>query len=331
MPEEDAYRLLNGRYVPFANDVMSGQYAAQVAFSEVEAALPNHLSVIHVEQPWMWSVAKKIKALPAYEQAILIYGSQNIETTLKQDILSNFGVIDDELVAVVHELEVLATQEADLCLAVTDIDLEVLKQYGAKNVILAPNGIEPWKADETLLNAWQKRLPSAPWILYVASDHPPNLMGFITYMGDALGFIPPNAKLVVAGAVSKGLESYLRSVTWSEFNVSRMQVLGVLSEEDLTAVKTLAHGFLLPVQQSSGSNLKTAEALYSGAYVVGTEVAFRGYERYRKLPGIFVAETPQEFRQMVGQVLQQSKMAELPSEVLKSRRSLTWNCCLKVF
>jgi glycosyltransferase involved in cell wall biosynthesis len=276
----------------------------------------------------MWPVAKKIKSLPPYRQAILIYGSQNIEAMLKKNILNHFGVVDTELVAAVHELEMCAAQEANVCLAVTDVDLEVLRGYGAQQLVLAPNGIEPWGVKETQLNDWRERLPSGPWILYVASDHPPNVTGFITYMGEALGCIPPNAQLVIAGAVSSSLEAYLRAATWGEFNVSRMQVLGVLSEEDLAAVKTLAHAFLLPIEQRSGSNLKTAEALYSGAYVVGTDIAFRGYERYLHLPRVYIAKTPQDFRYMIGQVLRKPKITLQLSELDDDREFLTWRHCL---
>ena len=105
-------------------------------------------------------------------------------------------------------------------------------------------------------------------------------------VGPSLGCFPPDSRLVVAGSVCSHLYQHLAATRWQSLNLSRLELLNTLPDEDLAAVKTLAHGFLLPILHGGGSNIKTAEALYSGAYVLGSEAAFRGFEDLLDLPEV---------------------------------------------
>jgi len=331
-PQLSPYRLFRGRNVPFVNDLLSGEYAIAEdgGFPSIQRVLPRRIDAIHVEQPWLWPLACRIKKMRAYENAILIYGSQNIEAPLKRTILSSYGVSGaDDAIHAVDALERQAAREADLTLAVTKADLDVLAAYGAKKLLLAPNGIAPWSASAAALERWRAQLTTAPWILYVASAHPPNFTGFTACVGDSLASIPPDSRLVVAGSVGEHLYRTLAATRWHSLNLSRLQLLWVLQDEDLAAVKSLAHAYLLPIQHGGGSNIKTAEALYSGAYVVGTEAAFRGFEDHLGLPEVSVAKSPAEMQATIRAVLSrpaQSTFSNTNSR--KQRDSLLWNCCL---
>ena len=102
-----------------------------------------------------------------------------------------------------------------------------------------------------------------------------------------------------------------------------------MSDEDLAAVKTLAHTFLLPIPHGGGSNIKTAEALYSGAYVIGTAAAFRGFEDFLDLPEVVVARSPAEFQTSIQTVLARpKKLASMHAEALAKREALLWDRCL---
>lgn len=330
-PIESPYRLIDGQSVPATDDLLSGRYAAAQdgGWGLILSKLPPTIDAIHVEQPWMWPVAQKIAALPSYRQARLIYGSQNIEHPLKKDIFDSLGVQDDwGLVPAIETLERQAVQEADLSLAVTQADHDVLTRMGARNTLLAPNGIEPWKAQDKALERWRARLPAAPWILYVASAHPPNYTGFIECIGDSLACIPPNSRLVVAGGVSEHIYHCYAATRWSTLNLSRLELLFVLSDEDLAAVKTLAHAFLLPIQHGGGSNIKTAEALYSGKYVIGSEAAFRGFQPFTELPEVTVARSPAQFQQAMRSVLQRPPLSAATVAAGDLRHTLRWDQCL---
>jgi glycosyltransferase involved in cell wall biosynthesis len=295
----------------------------------VRERLPPRIDAIHVEQPWLWPVARKIKELPAYRAAILIYGSANIEAELKREIFASYRVQGaDDVIEAIDALERTAAREADLVLAVTGADLATLERYGAKQLLLAPNGSDASDPDPDALARWRARLPKAPWILYVASAHPPNFTGFIASVGDSLGCIPPDSRLVVAGSVCEHLYRAILATRWHSLSCSRLELVGAVSDADLAALKALAHAFLLPIQHGGGSNIKTAEALYSGAYVICSEAALRGFEAFACLPEVVVARSPREFQAGMRDVLQR------PPRVLRRparddvREGLRWDVCL---
>ncbi|MCT8948347.1 hypothetical protein [Pseudomonas iridis] len=326
------YRKFKGLDIPLINDLLAGEFASadDGAFTKIKKKLPAHLDAIHVEQPWLWPLALKLKSLPQYSNACLIYGSQNIEAPLKKEILDSYGVtLADEVIQAIDDLERNAAKTADITVAVTQADLEIIQSWGVKKCILAPNGIAPWHASQKLMEQWKEKLPKSPWILYVASAHPPNFKGFNECLGGALACIPPDSRLVVAGSVCEHLARELSLSRWSSLNLSRLELLFILSDEDLAAVKTLAHAFLLPIPHGGGSNIKTAEAIYSGKYVVGTESAYRGFESFTALPEIKMAKNPTEFHSMIREVLSELPPLDKLRESADGREALTWTNSLR--
>lgn len=326
-PPGSSFRKYKGKMVPLINDLLSGEYASSEkgGFLSILKKLPPIIDAIHVEQPWLWPLVLKIKQMPQYKKTCLIYGSQNIESPLKKEILDSYQVKDaEEIISDIDHLERRAAIEADITIAVTQSDFDVLSSWGAKDALLAPNGIAPWTAKQENLESWKERLPKSPWILYVASAHPPNFMGFNECLGSSLACIPPDSKLVVVGSVCEHLEATLSSSRWGTLNLSRLQLLYMLSDDDLDAVKTLAHAFLLPIPHGGGSNIKTAEAIYSGKYVIGTEAAFRGFEQHLTLPEITVARTSTEFHAAIRERLCGPAQLNPAGPNRNSRESLTW-------
>lgn len=326
-PVDSHFRKYKGTYVPLINDLLSGEFAAseQGGFAEILKQLPPVIDVIHVEQPWLWPLVLKIQQMPQYRNACLIYGSQNIESPLKQEILDSYGIQGaDAVIADIEALERKATLEADIAVAVTQADHDILKAWGASMPLLAPNGIAPWTAKADVLQTWKACLPESPWILYVASAHPPNFKGFNECLGSSLACIPPDSKLVVVGSVCEHLETTLRDSRWGQLNLSRLQLLYMLPDDDLDAVKTLAHAFLLPIPHGGGSNIKTAEAIYSGKFVIGTESAFRGFEEHLSSPEISVARTPGEFHSAIRNRLTGPGIVGGKGPDRESREPLTW-------
>lgn len=332
-PVDSPYRLFEGRNIPFVTDLLSGDFAAAEdgGLPAVLAQMPPRVAIIHVEQPWLWPLVEKLRACPSCASAVVVYGSQNIEGPLKQSIFDDYGIEDaGQIIEAIGALERQAARQADLTLAVTGEDLQALKDWGARRTVLAPNGIEPWKADEAALARWRERLPRFPWLLYVASAHPPNFTKFTDMLGESLACLPPTSRLVVAGSVSEHIYRVMSATKWSHLNSSRVQRLFTLPDTDLAAVKSLAHGFVLPIPYGGGSNIKTAEALYSGAYVVGTRAAFRGYEDFLDLPEVRVADDPKSFQRSIREVIVQPRPPQ-PREGTQGyvrRDGLTWRACL---
>jgi glycosyltransferase involved in cell wall biosynthesis len=328
-PLEGDWRQFHGQWIPYIDDLLTGVYAESDngGFPLIMKKVPHQIDVIHVEQPWLWWLARKIQSARSQTEIVLIYGSQNIETILKRETFSSYGIYNEEVINTIEGLEKQAAQEADLTLTVTQSDADLLSLYGVKRMLVAPNGIEPWYAKDDVIERWRQVLPKSPWLFYVASAHPPNFTGFTKALGNSLAFIPPDSRLVIAGGVSQHIDRAMKETRWHHLNASRIQLLYILSENDLAAVKELAHVFLLPISQGGGSNIKTAEAIYSGSYVVGTRLAFRGYEHLVHLPEIAIADTPLEFRSAIQSALQRPPLSKVEKNA--DRQSLIWEKCLQ--
>jgi len=329
-PNLAPHNLFAGREILIATDYLSGVYAAENhgAWPQICSRFLNErIDVIYVEQPWLWPLARKLRALDNFSRSLLVYGSNNIEAPLRRDILKSYGQVDDEFIGAIDHLERQASCEADLAIAVTEDDGMALKEFGAKKIVIAPNGIAPWAASVQHLKQWKKKLPQVPWALYIASAHPPNFTGFVDCVGEALGGIPPDSKLVIAGGVCDPLRAILASSRWSDLNMARTQYLGQLSDDDLAAVKSLASVYCLPITYGGGSNIKTAEALYSGASVIGSVSAFRGFDSFVNLPQVNLVHSPAQFQERLRNLLM---MEPIPVDAAGRvmRVNLEWESCL---
>jgi glycosyltransferase involved in cell wall biosynthesis len=330
-PADSPFRRYLGVAMPALSDFLMGPFAvaSDAVFRQITDGLPGPVDVIQVEQPWMYALARWLQlASPLCRGALLVNSSHNIEAPMKRAILAPHAdpALIDLAVADMSAVERELAHEAELSLAVTVEDAEALRTYGAPCVLHAANGISPWHAAPERCAHWRTRLPQQPWAIFIASAHPPNYTGFLDAIGDSLACIPAGSKLVIAGGVGLHLERELGKSPWSELNLSRLQVLGVLDDADLAAVKSLAHAFLLPIGGGGGSNIKTAEALYSGRPVVCTRTALRGFERFAGLPEVTVAETPEQFQQGIRKVLEAPLAVSAAGAAM--RASLTWDACL---
>jgi glycosyltransferase involved in cell wall biosynthesis len=331
-PAVSIYRLHHGCSVSPVSDFFAGRFAAadDGGYLQIRDRIGERIDVMHMEQPWLLPLAERLQRESRHcMQAVTVYGSQNIEAPLKKHMLARAQVGHaDDLVEEVQSLEKRAASTCDLVLAVTYKDMSVLEKLGARKILLAPNGVKPWTATEERLEYWTARLPAAPWLLYVGSSYAPNFTGFIDCIGDSLACIPEGSQLVVAGAVSEPLYEALSQPHVREVNLPRLTVLSQLSDEDLAAVKTLAHAFLSPITVGGGSNLKMAEALYARKPVICTTTSLRGFEEFASMPEVIVADSRKEFHAAIAQTLtrRHDGASERRSTLLYEK--LTWANCL---
>jgi hypothetical protein len=168
--------------------------------------------VIHIEHPWLLSLAAAIKKKYA-PSAKLIYGSANNESELKEQILSCYFSTEHvkKCRRLVEKIEQYAVQEADVCLAVTQSDADYINSI--KNgvpILLVKNGATPslpqsiYKVDKDSLN---QLTASCPYALYVASAHPPNVEGFFDLLSGPAAFLSKNNRLVVVGSVASSIKN----------------------------------------------------------------------------------------------------------------------------
>ncbi|MEO7756832.1 MAG: FkbM family methyltransferase, partial [Dokdonella sp.] len=115
---------------------------------------------------------------------------------------------------------------------------------------------------------------------------------------------------------------------WPAINEPRLALLGEMERDDLVALLGGATVVLLPITTGGGSNLKTAEAIYSGRRVLATPHALRGYGDATRWPTIAIADTPAAFRRKLRALLDDDPLV-LPADYERMRSEITWERALQ--
>lgn len=299
-PVSSSLRLIDGHNIPFMNDYSSGEFAYSIKDRIKESLLNYSIDAIHCEQPWLFKIALFLKHNLLTNSIKLIFGSQNIESDLKGKILdaANVSSHDVELaVSKIRYLEEYAIQNADVILAVSEYDYNYfsnnLGSSGNKELLLIPNGIDRNRFNNSDLSVLDN-IPEK-YFVFVASGHPPNMTGFGEIFKNSLAFLPIDFPIVVIGSVCYLFESNTEYNNWKGINEHRLLKLGMLSTEQMNAVILNSNGVVIPITEGGGSNLKTAEALFSNCPVVATQKAFIGYEEFISSDGVSVVSSSDEF------------------------------------
>ncbi len=317
-----------------AGDVLA---ADEQAFSSLAARLGSmQPDVIQLEQPWLYPAVRRwLQERAPAVQPRLVYSSQNIEWRLKRDEMppelpDRSGYLAQ--VARVEALEHEVVRAADMVVACTDGELAELRAMAgddrrARAWVTAPNAIEPYAPDPARTAAMRARLGLARYPLFIGSAHPPNVDGFWEMLAPSLAFLPPGDRNVVAGGVGHLLRQHRRYSEWSGINEPRLLVLGEVERADLDALLGGAAVVILPITTGGGSNLKTAEAIYSGRPVLATPHALRGYGDAARWPTIRVAGDADAFRRALRALLDATP-EPLPAGYDAIRSQVTWDVAL---
>ena len=332
-PANPEYRMIDGCWDMDISDLLSGKWAASAGYSDASKRVNQKVSVVHAEQVYLFPLAAKLRdSHPCCSDAVLVNGTENIEWAMKLEILSKKALPStfiEHIISEIRNLEIAAAKGCDISLAVTDTDAEWLRSAGADVVLLASNGVQQYKPNKSKIDHWGNKLPILPWCFYAASAHPPNCSGFLETMGAYYGYVPPDRKIIVAGGVCTLLSKAYASRLGAGLRRSRMDMLGEIDVEDLNAIKSLATLYILPITEGGGSNLKTAEALYSGKRVIATRKAMRGYEMYSDLQSVCIVDSSEYFQHALSSELHRpSPCPELSDAHTEMLSRLTWEHCL---
>lgn len=324
-PGSDAFRSL------IDNSFLMEDWALGRLFSEndqcyeaLASRIRGEAHVIHVEQPWLFAFAERYLKQTG-SKAALIYGSQNIEHRLKRSILGNYFEPNhvERCAELIEEAERHALARADLCCCVSQEDIDQSRLMQARDFILAPNGVESWDASPADIEAANRLSAHAPFALFCASAHPPNIKGFEDLFAGGFGALAPNERLVLAGSAT---ESIMKSATvTSSLSLRRKLVpAGILPRGTLEGLLTTARAIVLPITQGGGTNLKTAEAIWADKPIVATRVAMRGFEAFLDSTGVLIADDARGFKKGLRHAMSGER---LPNH-RERRDSVLWDHCL---
>ena len=269
----------------------------------------------------------------------LIFNSHNIEYSMKEEMLEGLGWSSEDIDTVVSNIrtcEESLAKKASITVAVSTGDAKQLMAVGAKNAIVAPNGINRIKEREGEISYWRDTLALdniQKIALFVGSAHPPNWFGFKDMVGLGLGFLSQDERIVFAGSISEYVENEVSKIKLNPGATTfwkRAYPAGRLSQEKLEGLICFADTILLPITEGGGSNLKTAEAIISGKKIVATDYAFRGFEKLKELPNIYIANSQDEFVGTIQKVLS-AKNIQRNEQEMKLAETVLWHNCLRDF
>jgi len=313
-------------------DCLAGDASSFAAFSALlERLRPD---VLQLEQPWLYPAVRRwLDGRADAARPHLVYSSQNIEAKLKRDEMPADAdpVAYQAEIRRVERLESDVARAADLVLACTAEDLiELHAMAGADRehaFAQVPNAIEPFEPDPSRVASVRQKFGLAGYPLFVGSAHPPNAEGFWQMLAPSLAILRPDEQIVVAGGVGHILRQHRAYAAWSGINEPRLRTLGQVAHDELVALIGGASVILLPITTGGGSNLKTAEAIYSGKPVLATPHALRGYGDAGRWPSVTVAANADAFRRALRELLDRPAVTPSAQHAL-AREEVTWTRAL---
>jgi glycosyltransferase involved in cell wall biosynthesis len=281
------------------------------------------VDVIHIEHPWAVRLAEDLRRHPLLRDALLVYGSHNIEHQLYRGLWEKtrqWNRSAQQLCAQIKQAEAECAARADICWAVSEQDAHTLRDtLQAKRVELAPSGCRALPERQVMPG-----LPERPYALFVGGAYPPNIDGFTEWCGLKLAYLPANTAVVVAGGAGDALA---QMPTYQEdINRGALINFGRTPQALLDQLILHANAIILPISVGGGTNLKTAEALRSKRPLIATQASMRGFEVWIASEGVHLPRDAQGFRQSIVDRLNQALCQDCDRDHLIQ---LGWERCLE--
>ena len=321
--------------ISLIGDVLSGCQAAtdEASFQHfigvVQRLRPDALQLEH---PFMWPLVKRLREELGEECLPLIYSSHNVEAPLKGEILSLSRVPTElrrNICDRIEQTEAEVSRAAALVVCVSSAEQEYYLGYqpSAARIVVVPNGVDRPPAQNPEFAPCSRTFAERPFAFMVGSAYPPNIDGFCRYvLADGAYMVPPRKSIAVCGGVCPGILEHPLYQRFVAANSQRIHFFPKIEDPELWSIKMKCHAVLLPIGTGRGSNLKTAEALVLGKWVIATSIAMRGYEAFLGVEGLIIANDSGEVRRAIAQVLR-SPPPPVSEKSRQAREALYWDRC----
>lgn len=293
-------------------------------FNELFSSVRSKPDVILIANPWLFAAARKFSQRFDTDKPKLWYDCQNIESTLKYEIVKRHLGINAAIDRKnkVLETEVFAIRNSDGLSCVAEEERPWIEQYSSLPVTLAKNGVSNRDINRDSLLSSNEFSSGRKFALYCGSSHPPNIEGFFEMFQEGMGCFAPDQRLVVAGGAGlaiKNAPKFSRIAGLSAIYIDA----GEVTEDCLSGLLHTAHAIILPITHGGGTNLKSAEAIWAAKHVVATPVAMRGLEEFTTSPGVNVASNDQDFKRILRDVMLQPHLEVSSAEHVR-RKAVLW-------
>ncbi len=254
---------LNGEFHISADDIVAARHCTENPWLDrLYGVLREHARCIVVEHCYM-------AGLPLAWRDRFVYSSQNNECELKRRLLQ-WHPSYAELLQIVESIERAAVEHAAATIAVSAEDAAGLVKGRSCSgpVIIVRNGAaEPASGPSVEQSKWDLRHKlGGRSVVFLGSAHMPNVEAaqyIIEYLAPALPDVTFHLVGSICGAIGDAPENVM---LW-----------GVVDETTKSAVMQSCALALNPMLSGSGSNVKLADYLGNGLFVVTTEFGQRGY------------------------------------------------------
>lgn len=254
---------INAHQIVSADDIVASQHCIKNPWlMAVYGTLRQSARCIVIEHCYL-------AGLPLSFGDRFVYSSHNNETELKKRLLERHP-LKDELLPEVERIERLAVECSAVTITVSPEDAEnlVKGKRCAGPVIVVRNGAS-MPADgepvEQAKNALLQRIGS-PAVVFLGSAHMPNIEA-ARYIVERLATQCKHVRFNLLGSVCSSIHRAPENVV----------LWGVVDEITKSAVMQSCALALNPMSSGGGSNVKIADYLGNGLYVITTEFGQRGY------------------------------------------------------
>lgn len=203
--------------------------------------------------------------LPQRAGAKFVYSSHNYELGLKRQMLLGHP-LEGLLLSDLAHAESFAVGCAELVVAVSEEDA---KQFGAAFPLTGPIVVVPNGAAEPVPMAANLLPLSGQNAVFLGSAHMPNIEA-AQFVANVLAPSNPSVTFHIVGTACMALEAVGQNVV----------LWGVVDDEMKANILGRCDIGLNPMSSGSGSNVKVADYLKNGLYVLSTTFGARGYRDY---------------------------------------------------
>lgn len=247
----------------------------------LEAISPKTSHII-LEHPYMTNLACIAKQNNA--DIKIIYNSHNVESTLKQQMLTSSNHSDAKsLIEIVELLEEEAVRISSFINCVTEQDSnQILKYYQPKNppeILINGTKIIPEKSEKPFPSEGVSEL------VFIGSAHPPNVIALRKFLSSPNWAAMKSYTLHVIGSSCAQL---------TEFTDHRVVLHGVVSELAKDQILSQCHLAINPIISGGGSSLKLGEYLAQGIPTISTPEGARGFD-LQDNSNILIGDMPDDF------------------------------------
>ena len=191
----------------------------------------------------------------------------------------------------VRQLEVEIIKKADYAIVVSEEEAAFIKSNNNDCVVTVRNNGNGHITHKLRQQTTKINYANDSYI-FIGSAHPPNIEG-LTIILHKLKEQSIKSEFVLKIIGSVGLVRAIIDAS-QQCLCSNILILGILDVDQLIYEIENSKGILLPIFSGGGTNLKTAEALLSHKYIVGTSKSFRGYENFRNEEGVKIIDDVNE-------------------------------------